>query len=50
MGLTKTLEVKKVGSVAASCARILEQGLALDELAGMKTSLEREVQGESVGY
>ena len=40
---------RKVGSDAASWAKILEQGLALDELVGMKTSLEREAQGESGG-
>ena len=27
----------------------MKQGLALDELVGMKTSLEREAQGGSVG-
>ena len=45
MGLTNTLEENKAGSGAASWARMLEQGLALDELVGMKTSLEREAQG-----
>ena len=46
MGLTTALE-KKVGSVAASWVRIMEQGLALDKLVGVKTSIEREEQGES---
>ena len=40
----------RVGSVAASWARILEQGLALDELFGMKTSIEGEARGESGGH
>ena len=39
----------KVGSDAASWAMILEQGLAFDELRGMKISLEREAQEESSG-
>ena len=30
-------------------ARILEQGLTLDELVEMKTSIEHEAQGESGG-
>ena len=38
------------GSGAASWARILEQGLALDELVEMKTSMEVEAQGESGGH
>ena len=41
--------MKKVGSGAASWAAILEQGLALDELVEVKTSIEREAQGESSG-
>ena len=40
----------RVGSGAASWARILEQGLALDELVEMKTSIEGEAQGESGGH
>ena len=40
---------EEVGSGAASRARILEQGLALDELVEMKTSIERGAQGESGG-
>ena len=43
-GLTNTLE-EEVGSGAASWARILEQGLALDELVEMKTSIEHGAQG-----
>ena len=39
--------MKKVGSGAASWARILEQGLTLDELVEMKTSIERGAQEES---
>ena len=31
------------------CSFILEQGLLLDELVEMKTSIEREAQGESDG-
>ena len=46
-GATKTLE--KVGTDGASWAMISEQGLALKELLGMKTSHEREAQGESGG-
>ena len=38
-GLTNTLEDAKVGSGAASRARILEQGLALEELVEMKASI-----------
>ena len=38
-----------VGSGAASWARILDQGLALDVLVEMKTSIERGAQGESGG-
>ena len=48
MGLTNTLE-EDVGSGAASWARILEQGLAFDELVEMKTSIERGAKGESGG-
>ena len=48
MGLTNTLE-KELGSAAASWTRIWEQGLALDELVGRKTSLEREAQWEPGG-
>ena len=40
---------EEVGSGEASWARILEQGLALDELVEMKTSIERRAQGESSG-
>ena len=40
----------RVGSGAASWARILEEGLALDELVEMKTSIEGEAQGESGGH
>ena len=40
---------KKVDSVAASWARILRQGRALDELVDMKTTIEREAQGEPGG-
>ena len=49
----------RVGSDAASWAKTLEQGLALDEPVGrpassarhrMKTSLKREAQGESGGH
>ena len=50
-GVTNTLEdANRVGSGAASWARILEQGLALDEVVGMKTSIERGAQGESGGH
>ena len=38
-----------MGSGAASWAGILEQGLALEELVEMKTSIERGAQGESGG-
>ena len=48
MGLTNTLE-EEVGFGAASWARILEQGLAFDELVEMKTSIERGAQGGSGG-
>ena len=48
MVLANTLE-KKVGSVAASWARMPEQGIVLDELVEMKTSIEREAQGEFSG-
>ena len=47
-GLTNSLE-EEVGSDAASWARILEQGLALDELVEMKTIIECGAQGESGG-
>ena len=47
-GLTNTLE-EELGSGSASEERILEQGLALDELVEMKTSTERGAQGESGG-
>ena len=40
----------RVGSGAASWARILEAGLALDELVEMKTSIEGEAQGQSGGH
>ena len=40
----------RVGSGAASWARILEQGLALDELVEMKTSIERGTQRKSGGH
>ena len=40
----------RVGSGAASWARILEEGLALDELVEMKTSIEGEAQGEFGGH
>ena len=40
---------EEVGFGEASWARILEQGLALDELVEMKTSIERGAQGESGG-
>ena len=50
MGLTNTLEGRrKAGSGAASWAMILEQGIGLDKLLGMKTSLERETHGEFGG-
>ena len=48
-GLRTLYRTRRVGSGAASLARILEQGLALDELVEMKTSIERGVQGESGG-
>ena len=44
MVLANTLE-KKVGSVAASWARMPEQGIVLDELVEMKTSIEHGAQG-----
>ena len=49
--LTNTLRKRKKNSSsdAASWAMMLEQGLALDELLGMKVSLERGVQTESGG-
>ena len=47
-GFTNTLE-EEVGSGAASWERILQQGLALDEMVDMKTSIERGAQGESGG-
>ena len=47
--LTRTLREKRVGSGGASWASIFEQGRALDELIEMKTSIEREAQGESGG-
>ena len=40
---------EEVVSGAASWARILEQGLAFDELVEMKTSIERGAKGESGG-
>ena len=40
---------RRVGSGAASWARILEQGLALEEMVEMKTSIERGTQEESGG-
>ena len=43
--LTYTL----VGSGAASWARILENGLAVDEQVEMKTSIERRAQGSPAG-
>ena len=39
-----------VGSGAASWARILDQGLALDVLVEMKTSIERGAQRKSGGH
>ena len=48
-GLRTLYRTRRVGSGAASLARILEQGLALDELVEMTTSIERGVQGESGG-
>ena len=49
MGLTDALEKKKVAPVAASWARILEQGLALDELVEITPASSVRHKGSPVG-
>ena len=48
-GIYEDSRERNIGFDAASWATILEQGPALGQLLGMKTSLEREAQGESRG-
>ena len=48
-GLRTLQGARKVCSGAASWARILEQGLALEELVEMKISIRARGQGESGG-